>query len=805
MKRIWQRVAALGLAAGMVFSLSACKDGGNNKISVWTADGTVRINRDKDYGQQSAPSFRISMTKNEYESAQVILTPEKDVASYSVTLSDLTIADGTVLAKENFSVYNQKYLNVTKQSDGFSTGFGWYPDALLPLETAEKYGENTAKGGENQGLWITCYCPKEQKAGTYSGTFTVHCDGEAYEVSASVTVYDYTLTDEITAKSAFAISRHFLNASGDDTLEHYKAAFDLLLDYRLAGINLPTLVEDTNYYLEAVREYYDKVPSYSVPYTIVYNTKAADSDMDYEKFVQTVMALAEISLEDGKNYLDKAYLYLGSLIDEPTMSGNVDRAVRISRQVEITKAEIAAEMQNDPAYSGELGAVIIDSVLNLPHIVTNRYTDELYNNGEGVKYWVPLFDDFDSVARQELYRESGVEYWWYGCIGPNNPFPTYQLDDYLITSRVASWMQKDYGISGNLFWDTCFWIDYTQGSYTRIDPYEASPMHFPGDNGDGWLFYPGTKYGIGPVSSIRLHSIRDGLEEYEILNELEENYAQYGYDADVILQTLYQKLYSGTRVSKSVMEDPSIFSGVREELLSLGQMNQTFGVCLADVEMRSTEAVFTVAAEENVTVRCNGETVTPASQNGTMKEYRYTVSLDEAQNAFVLELEKDGKSMTYTHDLGGRSILFNALETEADKAMFSVKNAENAVSLVGSAAIFGTEGNALRVDLPSSTETAELSFTTDFAALKTAQYLTVEIYNPSSENIPFVVYADTENQPVLMQVFATTLLPGKSVAEISFGRFNWEKYGNVERIVFRVGSKNDPARTLYFDNFVLKG
>ena len=155
-----------------------------------------------------------------------------------------------------------------------------------------------------------------------------------------------------------------------------------------------------------------------------------------------------------------------------------------------------------------------------------------------------LFDDFNSVARQELYENSGVEYWWYGCIGPNNPFPTYQLDDYLITSRIVSWMQKDYGASGNLFWDTCFWVEYRDGTYTRKDPYTASPEHFPGDNGDGFLFYPGTKYGIGPVASIRLHSIRDGLEEYEILNELEENYAAKGYDADGILQTLYKKLYS---------------------------------------------------------------------------------------------------------------------------------------------------------------------------------------------------------------------------------------------------------------------
>lgn len=805
MRKFIGRAVAVVLAAGMAFSAGACNEekGGNNNISVWTADSTVRINRDKDYGRESDLSFRIAMTRNEYESAQVILTPEKEVSSYSVTLSDLTSAEGKTLSKENFSVYNQKYLNVTNQSDGFSTGFGWYPDALLPMETAEKYGENTIAAGENQGLWITCYCPKDQAAGTYNGTFTVHCDGQDFDVKASVTVYDYTLTDDITAKSAFAINRAFMNASGDDSLEHYKAAYDMLLEYRLAGINLPTLVENTDYYLEAVREYYDKTPSYSVPYTIVYNAMANDQDMDYDKFKATLTALAEISLQDEKNYLDKAYLYLGSLIDEPTMGGTVDRAVRIAHQVEIAKEELASEMERDSSYSGALGAEIIDAVRNFPHIVTNRYTDELYNDGEGVKYWVPLFDDFNSVARQEFYENSGVEYWWYGCIGPNNPFPTYQLDDYLITSRIVSWMQKDYGASGNLFWDTCFWVEYRDGIYTRKDPYTASPEHFPGDNGDGFLFYPGTKYGISPVASIRLHSIRDGLEEYEILNELEENYAAKGYDADGILQTLYKKLYSNAQVNGEVMEDTSIFSETREELMTLGQMNQTFGAYIGEVAENSTEVRFTVAAEKDVKVKLNGQTAEPVAENGGLYEYECVVRLDQDENAFQMELERDGKSMVYTHSLGGKSVLFNAVETEEDAKLFTAEG--GTVSLV-SASVMGSEGNALRVDLPAATEkTSEMRFTTSFEALKTATSLAVEIYNPSDMNVPLVIYVDTSGSDILRPVYSGTLLHGKTVAELSFADFNWSSYGDAESLVFRIGSIGDAAKTLYFDNFVLKG
>ena len=91
------------------------------------------------------------------------------------------------------------------------------------------------------------------------------------------------------------------------------------------------------------------------------------------------------------------------------------------------------------------------------------------------------------------------------------------VPDSFVSARVMSWMQYDYGISGNLYWETALYrkIRYEGGEMTRtyLDPYTEAE-HYPGTNGDGFLFYPGAKYGIyGPVISNRLVAIRDGLEE----------------------------------------------------------------------------------------------------------------------------------------------------------------------------------------------------------------------------------------------------------------------------------------------------
>ena len=53
--------------------------------------------------------------------------------------------------------------------------------------------------------------------------------------------------------------------------------------------------------------------------------------------------------------------------------------------------------------------------------------------------------------------------------------------------------------------------------------YLNDPLAFPGANGDGYILYPGRKYGIhGPIGTMRLEMIRDGQEDYEYLYILEE-------------------------------------------------------------------------------------------------------------------------------------------------------------------------------------------------------------------------------------------------------------------------------------------
>lgn len=227
-------------------------------------------------------------------------------------------------------------------------------------------------------------------------------------------------------------------------------------------------------------------------------------------------------------------------------------------------------------------------------------------------------------------------------MGPNNPYPTYQLDDALVNSRIVSWMQKDYGLSGNLYWETVFWTRYRNDEREKTDVYNGDPMHFPGDNGDGYLLYPGDVYGIeGPVGSIRLESIRDGLEEYEMLAEMERAYKAAGLESDDILQNCYERLYADAMVTADADE----FMQVRKNMYGAAALCQNYETYISDIRQADGKMIFEIHAGGATTLKWGGKTLSGQdSDKEGLKRYEVEVPLDGADNSFVLTAEREGRT-----------------------------------------------------------------------------------------------------------------------------------------------------------------
>ena len=189
MKKLRTAIAVL-CSVTTLFTAVSCKSkddlgSATGTVDLWSKEGHVKVLRDETYDEsyRNPLAVNIGVCKNEYEGTQIILTANgADVKEYDLEICDLKTADGETLSKENIAVYNEKYIEVYAVDYENTFGLGWYPDALLPFETAVEYGENRVDAGKNQGIYIETYAPQDAKAGVYKGDFKLTVDGVEHTV-----------------------------------------------------------------------------------------------------------------------------------------------------------------------------------------------------------------------------------------------------------------------------------------------------------------------------------------------------------------------------------------------------------------------------------------------------------------------------------------------------------------------------------------------------------------------------------------------------------------------------------------------
>jgi hypothetical protein len=301
--------------------------------------------------------------KNEYEAAQIIMTPDYDVRSYTLTLSDLTSGEN-VLDKGNFDIYHEKYIALERDVEGkdkhFYNGLSPYengdmsPDGLLPMYAAIEYGENVIAKGNNQGIYVSMKVPKEQPAGVYTGNFVLSVDGKKTEIPVEVTVYDYQISDETHARSTWAVMFDN-NKYGEANLTKYmeRVYADNLLNFRLNPQNLPVLIGDaTNLTKAKIDDWVDAAVIYAqdprcsyinVPVKPV--TKNGERLPDMNLYEYALTEVAKRSLKEGINLFEKMDMWL-NFFDESEQNGSVCNQEKGTRMMKETQEKFASAWKN---------------------------------------------------------------------------------------------------------------------------------------------------------------------------------------------------------------------------------------------------------------------------------------------------------------------------------------------------------------------------------------------------------------------------------------------------------------------------
>ncbi len=768
-----KRILALLLSVMLCVGLFGCagESGSGEDLILWAEPSGIKLLQN-DEGQTAKASsekgvLKIQMARNEAEAVQLMMYANRDVACYNVTVSDLVCGNSMIPASsvEIFAEFYQEAVNTGQPSNpDFSSGY--VPDPLLPIATAVEYGETAIVKGNNQAVLLDVTTTAGTAPGIYTGVVTVTADEKTYQIPMEVTVYDIDLTGVEELRTAFSLfSRdHFASGELDSSDEMTKLYTDMMLKYNMSS-RLPFEGNGgIERYIELLREYYFK--DGFTAYTLYYEPTGSGydgvpSNVNLPLLKEYVRAIARASVEDRVNYLDKAYSYFHTDVDEPVTEEQFLQAKKTIdlyfQMLSDCDTELRAEFSGTEDY--DYYANVVSPVLTtIPDVIPGSYDiDDVKAYNLDMVTVCPVLNRFASPSYSKYIREGRehLDVWMYTCWGPTYPYPNAHIKDQPLSTRVLGWMCYELDTPVYLMWATsCYvWMehgDVVEDAWTSMDTGQPSA-------GDGKLTYPGAKYGIeGPCPSLRMVAYRDMSEDYQLLNVVRDLYEEQGLDADLVLTPLFRKIYTTGLIPN---RDAYAFEQVRTELfemiLGLQSGDDVFYEAV-DVDISTATVSFKTAP--NVQILVDGQEQTANEDN----VYTFTLDLYKQQE-FTFQL-KNGENV---HSIT-RSLL--------DGVLGQIQDFEAVSDVSGWLSCFGknqaqisedyvTDGSrSVKLTLNPNGEDA-LPF---FALTRDSQLIggswkgikTVKLYlyNPSEETVNMSVSYYT-NQDVSMDSFE--LLPGQ--------------------------------------------
>ncbi|MGN1040054.1 MAG: hypothetical protein ACI4QL_01350, partial [Candidatus Fimimonas sp.] len=311
-------------------------------------------------------------------------------------------------------------------------------------------------------------------------------------------------------------------------------------------------------------------------------------------------------------------------------------------------------------------------------------------------------------------------------------------------------------------------------------------------SGEGYLFRPGKKYGVdGPLATTRLTSIRDGLEEYELLEDLKEIYANteaaIGVKCDAVstITDLISSMCNGMQVS-GTSED---FYKARKAMLDLCELTSTGVVFASFADDGSGHISYDVFAPDGVTLQVTGANLDATENVLGGKLFKYSVDMaSTTADSVIFAATKDGQTYSVERELPGFVKVFNVSAQTAG---------EIAGDAAGSTVITTIDGvTALQLNLKEvgATETRRyqrVNFTPSYLAQidKNVSKLLFKFYftpENSAETLKIRICIKYKNKLSVEEVYSGSLVNGYNEVILGGNRLSWSN-GDIERIDFRFG------------------
>lgn len=562
--------------------------------SIWEAYNTETIKQTDttiaDRGISSINPLEFNGMRNEVTNTQLMVKAGATISNYNLRMSELHSAQGYRIGPECFDVKVEKYIYVndtTYEEDRTGwLGTGWYPDALVPLNKIISSGENNITSGNQQGFWINLNISKYAKPGIYEGHSVLTLGSDQYDIPVSVTVSDGVIPDELNCRTYVGLwEEQIENECGEGfTNKHMvRQYYDFMVDY---GIN-PEGVRNEDR-LNSPTQFAERFAN-EIAFNGKINTYRLPTDGTYDNLYAYLKALIDKNKEVWDNgehvsFFDKIIIYT---VDEPDQPDNKDIPKKWAEAK--TMLQTFKDVTNDLKNAGYLSMypTLLDSLLDMRYITPfnceykkitggsyglwNHYPDLL--NETYLDTPCPTFKYLDVTSEREVYQTRFDHLWFYGCMLPTLPYPSYHMDTSLVGQRLIKWMQYRYDIEGELYWCSNYFLKNSEGNPRDV---WTDPISWGDIAGDGQLVYPGKRYDVfGPLPSIRLENIRNAIEDFEyfllIDNRIDDYNEIHGTSytsSKDILASYYGQMFVGTQLNSTTFKTQQ-FESIRSILINI--------------------------------------------------------------------------------------------------------------------------------------------------------------------------------------------------------------------------------------------
>ena len=491
-------------------------------LQLWSVDSLVKVFPDDEPPVPADTVVRIDAARNDTEAGQLVLRCDSDhLMSIEITFGALEPVNGGppiagARARLVGYVPVRENTNDTPAEHLVREAPCVFPDPIFPQANVR------VRQGECVPIWIDVHVPAGTPPGEYSGPVFVKTDQGDAEAQLEVTVYPATVPSQRTLKVTNWISWPNI-ARFHSTPIWTEPYWDLLAAYARN--------------LAAHRQNVVLTPIFDL---VEFSNDDGRLALDFARFDRFVELFKR---EGNMDYIEGGHLggrgpggweapefvirafrpEGGELVRESPAAGSTEANAFLAQFLPALEAHLIDRGWADIYFqhlADEPIAVNVESYNKLSAAV-KRYAPRLRTveanmceDATDLDIWCPQLGGWHEAA--DFYKtrvQAGDELWFYTCLAPVGTYANRFIDYHLVKAQLMHWINFHYGATGYLHWGYNHWGG--QPGFVDIEPVHSHRRCLP--SGDNAVVYPGDG---GPVDSIRFEAMRDGIEDYELLQTL---------------------------------------------------------------------------------------------------------------------------------------------------------------------------------------------------------------------------------------------------------------------------------------------